>query len=188
MITRNEFSAQLREQLEHSNAYPAWDEKAVWKKIGKTQARPRKGFRFWVLLLSLPFLSIMSSDCSLRHTVAPQVKPPEIVPLPPVATLNQAIKKEAPGKELQTANTSTIVHSKQQHPIKPIVLESKVPDLPTLDSPLIAILIDRNTCIRIETEWLVAHEFKDQYHFLDLFRPTQDSTLSLPPEIKLKTF
>lgn len=187
MITRNEFSAQLREQLDHSDSYPAWDEEAVWKKIVITQAGSRKGFRFWVLLLSLPFLSIMSADCSLQHS-APEVKHAKIMPLPPVANLNQAVKKEAPGKELQTASTSTFVHSKQQQPIKPIVLESRVPDLPTLDSPLIAILIDRNTCIRIETEWLVTHEFKDQYHFLDLFRPTQDSTLSLPPEIKLKTF
>lgn len=186
MITRNEFSAQLREQLEDSDAYPAWDEEVLWKKIVSTQAARRKGgFRFWVLLLSLPFLTILNADCSLQHT-APSLKHPEVMPQQPVANLNQAIEIEGLSNEVQTPNPGTIAHGEQQ--IQPIVLESTVPELPTLDSPLVAVLIDRNTCIKIETEWLVAYELKDRYHFLDLFRPTQDSTLSLPPEIKLKTF
>lgn len=182
MITRNEFSAQLREQLEQSDAYPVWDEEAVWKKIVATPVVPRKGFRFWILLLGLPFLAMMNADCSLKVTV-PQPPSPQNTPLAPVAKINQVVKKDE-----YALNTSRNTKHKRKVPTKKTNIESPMPDALTPDSQLIAILIDRNTCIQVETEWLVWNDLKDQYQFLDLFRPTQDSTLSLPPEIKLKTF
>lgn len=182
MITRNEFSAQLREQLEQSDAYPAWDEKAVWEKIVTTPVAPRKGIRFWILLLGLPFLSMMNADCSLK--IPDSKRPsPKNAPQAPVAELNQAIKKD-----IGVLNATESTNSKRSVPAKRTTIKSPIPDVPTSDSQLIAVLIDRNTCIQVETEWLVSNDLKDKYQFLDLFRPTQDSTLSLPPEIKLKTF
>lgn len=182
MITRNEFSAQLREQLEQSDAYPAWEEEAVWEKIVATPVAPRKGGRFWILLLSLPFLALMNADCGLKVPEA-ELPSPQNAAQAPVATLNQASKKD-----LDVLKPAKNVRRKQSVPTNRTNIETPMPDVPPSDSQLIAVLIDRNTCIQVETEWLVWNDLKDQYQFLDLFRPTQDSTLSLPPEIKLKTF
>lgn len=182
MMTRNEFSTQLREQLEQSDAYPAWEEDGVWQKIVATPIAPHKGIRFWIVLLCLPFLAMMNADCSLKIT-APQPPAAKKLPLAPVAKLNQVVKKEG-----YALNPSRSAKSKRRVPVNQTSVESPITPMPAMDSQLIAILIDRNTCIQVETEWLVWNDLKDQYQFLDLFRPTQDSTLSLPPEIKLKTF